>query len=424
MNEIELYGEIGGWFGNDAKSFREKLNSIEGDTVTLRIDSFGGEVFEGFSIYNTILASDKKFKAIIEGHCMSIATSIACACDEVHARSNASNYMIHNPWGWAIGDAKAMRDSANVLETLKKPMISIYNQKTGLDADTLSTMMDQEVFMTGEEAVEKGFVDSVLGKEVKKDDKAQAKYYASYNKNFINENGNVKPYAYIKKENIQGMKNLLNDLDQPKNMEEIKNLSNGIEEIKKEQKNFFNQFTNLIKNLMPKKDIKNLDLTLVSGQTIYIETEEENYAVGDVAYEEQGGDLLSPGHYEVESDGNTIIIGENGKITEIQNTEEMESKLNTLKASFEEKINTLQSSLNQQSKEKENLEKENQEWKDKFSSLEDKINKVLAGKKPQGSGAGETVEDMEEKLKKMTPLDLFKNTLEDSKNHTRVALQN
>lgn len=158
---IYLYDVIDPFWGVNAQEFVEALEDIDSDTILLRINSPGGFVWDGMAIYNGLLRHKAKIVAEIDGIAASMASVIALAADEVRMADNA-RYMIHNPWGFAVGDAAEFRKVAEVLEGDTRNIAKIYEAKTGLPEDEIKAMMDAETWFDAATAKEKGFVDNVI----------------------------------------------------------------------------------------------------------------------------------------------------------------------------------------------------------------------------------------------------------------------
>lgn len=169
--EILIYDVIGFPFV-EAKQFIKDLNAIKAKTITVRLNSPGGDVFDGVAVYNALKSHPAKIITRIEGLAASIASVIALAGDEVHAYANTM-YMIHDPWVMAVGNQEDLRSIADVLEKIGGQLADIYTGKTGLEADTIKEMMHTESWMTAQEGKDLGFVDKVLDGEGKT---AKAKY--------------------------------------------------------------------------------------------------------------------------------------------------------------------------------------------------------------------------------------------------------
>lgn len=154
--EIYVYDEIGFW-GITAKEFARDLKELDPkDSIDLRINSPGGSVTDGIAIYNLLKRHKARVNVFVDGLAASMASVIAMAGDTITIPENAL-MMIHNPWGGAMGDADEMRKTADLLDKMKKALISAYAEKTGMEDDEISALMDSETWMTGAEAVQNGF---------------------------------------------------------------------------------------------------------------------------------------------------------------------------------------------------------------------------------------------------------------------------
>jgi ATP-dependent Clp protease, protease subunit len=167
---MRIYEEIGeGFFsegGMTVKKFSDELNSLNGiKRLNVHINSLGGDTFTAQAIYSILSDFEAKKTAYIDGVAASAATIIACAADEVIAREN-SNYMIHQPWMLAIGNADTMRKAAEDLDAVTEPVVNVYKAKVNgkIDEDRIMKLMEDETWMTAEKALEYGFVDKVRGK--------------------------------------------------------------------------------------------------------------------------------------------------------------------------------------------------------------------------------------------------------------------
>ena len=155
-SHIYIYGAIGqdGVNTDHVRTALEKAKSA--DKIILHVSSQGGEVYEGYTIYNLLKNSGKKIETIIEGFCASIATLVALAGDTVTMNETAS-FMIHNPFVGIEGDANALRKAADHLDAIKNELIRVYSAKTGLNAGDLWEMMNKETYFTATAAKEIGF---------------------------------------------------------------------------------------------------------------------------------------------------------------------------------------------------------------------------------------------------------------------------
>ena len=157
--EISIFDEIG-MYGVSAKQFITDLKSIPAtDRIVLKIHSPGGEVFDGNAIFNA-LQRRGNVEVQIEGLAASMATVISLAGMPVKMAANGF-YMIHNPWGVAMGDAAELRDQAVLLDKIRSNMVGAYAAKSGQSAEQIQEWMDSETWFTAEEALSAGFVDEI-----------------------------------------------------------------------------------------------------------------------------------------------------------------------------------------------------------------------------------------------------------------------
>jgi len=165
---VYLYDEIG-WFGISAEDFVKDLNKIQSETIHLRVNSPGGSVFDGTTIYNAIKQHKSKFIAHVDGLAASIASVIVMGADEIQMAENAF-MMIHEPWSIVIGNAEGMRAEANLLDKVRDTIAKTYLNKSGLERDKINELMNAETWFTAQEAVDAGFADSIYEETLEKDE--------------------------------------------------------------------------------------------------------------------------------------------------------------------------------------------------------------------------------------------------------------
>lgn len=160
VGEISIYDEIGAW-GITAKDFQRELKALGPvSQINLSINSPGGEVFDGLAIHNMLKRHKAHVTVSIDGIAASIASVIACAGDTVNCPANAM-WMIHNPSGVIVGTSKEMRDLADALDKIRNSFVSVYADKTGMEPDAITKLMDAETWLSAEEAVAMGFADTI-----------------------------------------------------------------------------------------------------------------------------------------------------------------------------------------------------------------------------------------------------------------------
>ena len=178
--DIYIFDEIG-TYGVTAQDFISEIKGLKDMPINLRINSLGGDVFDGMAMYNVIKRREAKTTVYIEGIAASIATIIALGADEVVMAEN-SLFMIHNAWGGTSGEAKDMRKTAETLDKITSELTDIYVKKTGLSYEALAEMMDEESWLNAQEAFDLGFIDTISDSI-----KVAAKYDVSKFKNITQE---------------------------------------------------------------------------------------------------------------------------------------------------------------------------------------------------------------------------------------------
>lgn len=169
--EILLYDEIGydPWFetGTSAKDFVEAVRGLGSITaIDLRINSLGGNLFDGLAIYSYLRSHPARVTVYIDGIAASAASVVAMSGDEIIMPENAL-MMIHDPLTWlsVSGNIARLREEferiISALEASKSAIIGAYQARTGIDADALAGYMAAETWLTGPQAVDLGFADKV-----------------------------------------------------------------------------------------------------------------------------------------------------------------------------------------------------------------------------------------------------------------------
>lgn len=156
---LSIFDDIGA-YGVSAKNFLNDLRSVASTDVDVEINSPGGDVFAGLAIYNGLRASGKKINVKVLGLAASAASLIAMAGDTIEMPENAF-MMVHNPWGFAMGGADEMRNTADVLDKIGTSLVSTYAKRTGKSDAEVTALLDAETWMTAQEAVDAGFATSV-----------------------------------------------------------------------------------------------------------------------------------------------------------------------------------------------------------------------------------------------------------------------
>lgn len=163
--EVLIYDQIGkDWWdgsGVQAGEFAAALKEIPKDKeIVVAINSPGGNVWDGLAIYHQLKARGEKVTTRVDGLAASIASIIALAGNDVQIPANAL-FMIHDPSGMCMGTAEEMEKMSAELDKHADVLAGIYSEKTGRTAEDMRALMRAETWMTGSEAQEGGFADTV-----------------------------------------------------------------------------------------------------------------------------------------------------------------------------------------------------------------------------------------------------------------------
>ena len=174
--EITLYGDVlskrmyDWWTGElvpglyiTPEGFMEDLALVKDKkNITVKINSCGGDLYTGLAIHNALKGLTANVKTVVEGIAASAASVIAMAGDSVEVYPG-SLIMIHGVSIRNYGDINLqdVQKMERMIDANEKAIAAIYNQRTGIDTEEIRTMMAEEKWMTGEEAVEKGFADKI-----------------------------------------------------------------------------------------------------------------------------------------------------------------------------------------------------------------------------------------------------------------------
>jgi ATP-dependent Clp endopeptidase proteolytic subunit ClpP len=161
--EISIYDEIGGW-GISAEMFVRDLNDVAARRINVRLNTPGGDVFDGTAIHNALVRHPAQIVMHVDGVAASAGSFIAMAGDEIRMADNAY-FMIHNAWGGLMGGADEMKAYASLLEKINGNIAQMYAAKTGKDTKHYRELMDAETWFTAEEAMAEGLVDTITRRE-------------------------------------------------------------------------------------------------------------------------------------------------------------------------------------------------------------------------------------------------------------------
>lgn len=203
--DLYFYGDIvsswwGAWDDTDQypESIKNFLDEHKNKDLNIYINSGGGSVFAGLAIYNMLKRHEGQKTVYIDGLAASISSVIALAGDKV-VIPNTASFMIHKPWGWTSGNSNDFRKMANDLDSIEKCILNVYeeNIKDGVSIDTIKQMVDEETWLTGEEACNYFNVELEEEKNIVA---CSSEYFNSY-KHVPNKFKNKEPKENIKNKN-------------------------------------------------------------------------------------------------------------------------------------------------------------------------------------------------------------------------------
>jgi ATP-dependent protease ClpP protease subunit len=160
--DLYIYDEIG-YFGVTASDLLNELAAVTAGTINVRINSPGGDVFDGIAIYNALLSHPATVNTTVDSLAASAASFITMAGETI-TMSPHSQMMIHDAHGLAIGNAQDMRDLADLLDRQSDNIASIYADRAGGSIADWRTAMKAETWYSAAEAVDAGLADTVAPK--------------------------------------------------------------------------------------------------------------------------------------------------------------------------------------------------------------------------------------------------------------------
>jgi len=157
--EVLIYDEIGYW-GVTAADFVRELQGVTAPAIELRINSPGGEVFDGIAIMNAIRSHPATVTAYVDGLAASAASFILQAADTRIMRPQ-SQLMIHDAMGLCVGNGADMRQMADELDRISDTIASVYAERGDGTVARWRDRMRAETWYGADEAVAAGLADQV-----------------------------------------------------------------------------------------------------------------------------------------------------------------------------------------------------------------------------------------------------------------------
>ena len=165
---VQIYGDITSWpwLQSDVSAYllSKQIAGLDVDTIHVYLNSYGGEVAEGWAIYNALRRHPAQIHTYADGFVCSIASVIFMAGTK-RTMSDVSALMIHNPWTYTSGNAADLRKEAEDLETLGELSAKAYLRYVDLQEDELKALLDAETWIDPEDAVRMGFATDIAEPE-------------------------------------------------------------------------------------------------------------------------------------------------------------------------------------------------------------------------------------------------------------------
>lgn len=158
----KIKGDITSW-NSSVWDFNYKMRTIkEDEDIELEINSYGGDVFAGIDIMNSLRGHKGNVTITITGIAASAASVICMGADKIKMYSN-TQLMVHNAWTVVAGNAKQLRKAAEDLESIGESVLASYTHR--IDEETAKKLLDKETYLSASKAVELGLVDEIVDAE-------------------------------------------------------------------------------------------------------------------------------------------------------------------------------------------------------------------------------------------------------------------
>jgi ATP-dependent Clp protease, protease subunit len=210
----KIKGDIISW-NSSIWDFNQKMKDIkEDEDIELELNSYGGDVFMGIDLCNTLRGHKGHVTITITGIAASAASIIAMGADTIKAYSN-TQLMLHNAWTYAMGNAKQLRKIADDLDSIGESVLASYTHR--IDADKAKKLLDNETYLSANKALELGLIDEIVDAEP---ETVESKIFENMAKEF---NNRIKSQPIVAKVNVnneeiqQVISELRNEIEQLKN---------------------------------------------------------------------------------------------------------------------------------------------------------------------------------------------------------------
>lgn len=216
----KIRGDITSW-NSTIYDFNYMMRTIdENEDIELHINSYGGDVFLGIDICNTLRSHKGHVTVVIPGIAASAASIMAMGADTVKVYSN-SQIMVHNAWTIVAGNAKQLRKVANDLDSIGESVLASYTHR--VDKNIMEKLLDEETYLTASKAKEIGLVDEIIDGEL---ETVESELFSNKAKEFNN--------SLVSSSNNEDDKELLEEINNLKAM--VTDLQTKLNQSKEEPK--------------------------------------------------------------------------------------------------------------------------------------------------------------------------------------------
>lgn len=175
--EVMIYGRIGGggWFseGISAADVAAILREAGPGPLNVRINSGGGDVFDGVAIHSLLARHAGTVTVTVDGLAASAASFVMLAGDRIIAARN-SFIMIHDAMTITYGNGDTHRAAGELLDKVSDNIADMYAERAGEDPEFWRAKMTENgedgVWYTGQEALDAGLVDEITAPTKGEDD--------------------------------------------------------------------------------------------------------------------------------------------------------------------------------------------------------------------------------------------------------------
>lgn len=211
----KIKGDIISW-NSSIYEFNHKMRSIkEDEDITLEINSYGGDVFLGIDIMNTLRGHKGHVTVIITGIAASAASIMAMGADTVKMYSN-TQMMVHNAWTIVAGNAKQLRKCADDLDSIGESVLASYTHR--VDEETVKKLLEEETYMSASKAKEYGFIDEIMDSKA---EEVESEIFSNKAKEFNNSivegpiDNNLESKVVNLEAEVEKLKNELKQKEEP-----------------------------------------------------------------------------------------------------------------------------------------------------------------------------------------------------------------